>query len=366
MTAHPVMNELNTPRRSLRQKLRQLRVRHLIPWTPVLAMLAAGNPLFALEARHLKRGGDFLSLERWTLVIALRTILWLLLPGLATAALLIREFVYWYNNGSYSWNAYPFYMLVTNIVGVWVVGLFGLSILGSFLQDFSNLSAGLNAITREKIAGRWDLLRLTLLSEADITHAKHTLTRLRAWRMLIRIMTMRVLVILLGIGLALVPNPYNGGELVYQRLLWEFPRNPVIYSLVTVGVVIFLVVFLAEPFWRQQAMTALSLAMGSGRNAVNALLAGLGSIAAVWMSQAVIVYLLVRMIELLNRWMFDWFYGGMPGNRGLAPYDYVLVGYLQVLLVLFACALTAVVIFTYYRLLTRWMTRRVQRRAFVY
>jgi hypothetical protein len=131
-------------------------------------------------------------------------------------------------------------------------------------------------------------------------------------------------------------------------------------GVLAVTFLIFIAVYLLEPFWRHQAMTALGLAVSAGRSTTNGLLAGLGGILAVWISQGIVVYLLVLGMSVINNLMYS-----LVMSEGYHyRFDYDVVMHIQMIMLLAACVTTGVVIFIYYSLLQRINLNTMQRRAF--
>lgn len=333
-------------------------------WTGLLSLMRSTNPLFMMEARTLKQGGDLNSLRQWTRRIFLRMLLVLAILGGGLLIILVNN--YWqsvaYN--PYGYYQHPVYGIFFEFLGISVLGLGGISFLASVILDFSSLNAGLNSINRDMAAGRWDLVRLTLLPEKDILVAKHRITQLRAWRILIWVAGMRLLSVILTLIAVFIPDPSRSISAL-EQIFNEFARRPFLVTSAAITLVIFTTVYLLEPFWRHQAMTALGLAVSAGRNTINGLLAGMGSIVGVWISQAFIFYLLVLGMSVVNSVVFALFYGTTPTYRLLSQEEYELISHLQAGMLMMACFVTATVIFIYYSLLQRLNLRVMQRRAFV-
>ncbi|MBC8171516.1 MAG: hypothetical protein H7X77_07575 [Anaerolineae bacterium] len=332
-------------------------------WSGLIGLMHSDNPLFIMEARTLKHGGTTKGLQHWTQRILVRMVL---VFGILGCCLLLVVWNNYQQSLSYYPTGYNYHFVqgvVFNFLGISVLGLGGLSILANGLLDFSSIGAGLNSINRDMVAGRWDLMRLTLLPEKQILIAKHRITQLRAWRLLIWILGMRVLsVILTFIGILIV-DPYSSTSAV-EQMFREFSRRPISATVLALVLLIFVTAYLLEPFWRQQAMTAVGLAVSAGRNTINGLLTGLGAIVGVWISQAFIIYLLVLGMSVVNNWVFTAFYGSYPNYTSRTPEEYEMLAVFQMGMLLLACFITAAVIFLYYSVLQRLNLRIMQRRAF--
>jgi hypothetical protein len=330
-------------------------------WQPLFKMMQSRNPVFGMEARRLKAGSNLLSLRGLTFRVARRVIL---IAGIATGLLILHQ----YRGLSYSISQYPQYytgtnyflnifQILTSVFAFMAAALGLLSIVGEVFLDFACIHAGMNSINRDMVAGRWDLLRVTSLTEAQILYAKHAITGLRAWRGLIWIVTMRVLSVLIFIGLATVRPPYSGSRSGLEQLWIGFHDEPLLASVIAFTVLWFVLIYLLEVFWRHQAMTALGLAVSAGRNTTHAILTALGSVLGVWISQAFIMYLLGLITFQSARWLSDLM-------RSIAPDRYNLQERVYMVGLMTACFITGWVIFGYYSLLGRFNLNHLRHRVF--
>lgn len=332
-------------------------------WMPLLKMLNSRNPVFAMEARHLKRGRTLSELRKLTGRVLFRLSM---ITLILTLGLFVYRYQQWWNfyttySSSYyykpviEWEIFNQFMGTLGIVSVMLAAA---SIGGSLFLDFSSLTAGMNAINRDMVAGRWDLLRLTMLPERQILMAKHSITQVRAWGMVVWISGMRSLSLLILLGLAFVDPPYPGARSPVESVLRAFIDEPILSLLVALGTLGFVIVYLLEPFWRFQSMTAMALSVSAGRNPTNSILMGLGAILGVWISQAVIavalgyaMFLVAQFISFILRpaYYYD---------------NYELMNFIGIFGAMIACFVAGAVIFTYYSILQRFNLNRLRSQAF--
>ncbi len=247
----------------------------LLPWSSVLHVMRSGNPLFNREASRLPHGGTPDDLGRWTRRIAFLTLLFVLI----VTSLVLSEYVQRYGPGSSEIThdddydeAYPVYGIVTLTLVVSEFYLHMLSILASLLIDFSSLHAGRTEAQRDRFVSQNGLLTIIPLSEHDRFVARHTLALLRSWWAVILVVTLRLGTGILHFAPVVIPNPHLSGQPDPLRALrfsdyYYVAAHPTSLSIPTLLAVLFefavYAVLLLEPFWRQRAMTALGLAMGS-------------------------------------------------------------------------------------------------------
>ncbi len=231
--------------------------------------------------------------------------------------------------------------------------MLGLVFLASPVLDFVSLQVALNSINGEQLAGRWDLLRLTALTEHGIVRAKLAGLWLRTWRLTSAVVGARLALIMLG-GLVIFVVPYlaQGYNEAVEEIVFGLTTDPISIVLVAVIIVITLMVYVVEPFWRMQSMTALGMVLSAYiPNLPLAMLGAVGAMFAVWLLQAIIVVALV------------WVLGTLGSLAILAPFFYYtdtifpLFAYL-----LFCCIVSAITVYGFYYLLRSWSLRRVQHR----
>jgi hypothetical protein len=331
-------------------------------WIPLFNMMQSHNPVFAMEARHLKRGKTLPELRRLSARVVFRLIAVTAIFTLGVFLIRYQEWWNFYTTYSTSYYSQPIIgweisNLFTGTIAITALILAGASIGGSLFLDFSSLTAGMNAINRDMVAGRWDLLRLTMLPERQILMAKHAITQVRAWRMLMWISGMRVLSVVIAVGLMFVRPPYPGGRSPVESILRGFIDEPFLALLVAFAVLGFVVVYLLEPFWRFQAMTAMSLSVSAGRNPTNSILMGLAAILGVWISQGIIAVALGYVMFLVAQFLNFLLWSNYDRNSELVNFVFIFA-------IMLACFITGAVIFTYYSLLQRFNLNRLRIQAF--
>jgi hypothetical protein len=217
---------------------------------------------------------------------------------------------------------------------VWLLMLM-LSLLGGGVLDFISLFTSVSAISHEITSGRWDLLRLTALNDQGLVAAKQAAAQVRVWPRLMAFVGMRLALIVVGFLLLL--RSFN----------LDVSREQVLNSLFTsLALIVLALIYLAEPFWRVQAMTALGILMSvRERHAATSLLWSGFSLLAIWLLQALVVGTVAIAVVLLLVVSFSLLEGG--GAHLLA------VCYDSVMLAVFLSA-----IYGYNHLLERWSMRR--------
>lgn len=219
------------------------------------------------------------------------------------------------------------------------------------ILDFVCLQGAVKTISGEITAGRWDLLRLTALSDRGIVRAKHAGARLRVWRATMIVASVRAAAVtLLLFNVLILPYVVFGENPSAVGLIDSLISDPFGTLLTFAGIGITFVVYIVEPFWRAQAMTALGMVLSAYIQSVPlALLAGLGVIFAVWLVQVIIVIALVVGLGIGLGAVFS------PLLFGSSLFVFAL--YLMA-----ACLVTALTIYGFYMLVQTWSLRRVWNR----
>lgn len=240
--------------------------------------------------------------------------------------------------------------LVYNISLNIVSFVFFVIIAADVLLDFVSLQAAIKSINSEVLAGRWDLLRLTSLNERGIVAAKHAGVRLRVWRFTAIVASARAAsVALWGFALFIAPWLVTGENWFVDDLLYEFQDTPFTIPVMILIVALTALIYVLEPFWRMQSMTALGMVLSAYiTNIPLATLAAIGAMFAVWVLQVLVLLALL-------------FGLGFGMSAVLAPFLFsntvtMLPGFLYVLI---ACMVTAATIYGFYALLQTWSLRRV-------
>ena len=225
-------------------------------------------------------------------------------------------------------------------------------IAAGILLDLVSVQAAVKSINVEVIAGRWDLLRLTSLNERGIVAAKHAGVRLRVWRFTTVIASARLATVILWL-LATFIAPYLlvGENAFVDDLLFGIQEDP--FSVILGGLIAVLtaLIYVLEPFWRMQSMTALGMVLSAYiLNIPLATLAGMATMLVVWLVQFLVGLALV-------------FGLGVGFSIALAPLFFTdtsfVTGFLYILV---SCIITCVTIYGFYAILQTWSLRRVRYR----
>lgn len=330
-------------------------------WLPLFKTMKSHNPVFVMEARHLKHGGSIADLRGLTFRVVRRVVI---ITAILTGVLILVQYRSLAYNMANSPNFYSgiyygqhVHNLLMSVAAFMAAALAGVSVVGSLFLDFSCIMSGMNSINRDMVTGRWDLLRVTMVPERQILIAKHTITQLLAWRALVWVVAMRVIPVLILVVLLFIPPSYAGSTSTFERLTRVFHTEPLMASVIAFGGFWFTLIYLLEPFWRHQTMTAVGLAVSAGRNTTSGILTGLGAILGVWISQGFVIGLLFWIMVQIGQLISGAFYQ-MTGD------SYELQDRLWAIAIMIACFITGWVIFGYYSILQRFNLNNVRQRAF--
>lgn len=295
----------------------------LVPYLDPYAQPIAAHPLFRVETRRTHWGRAPSQFRRRGLVTIA---LWAVITSIVWAV-----FGLGLEQAS---TGDPFRYGYIRAQDVWLLMLM-LSLLGGGVLDFISLFTSVSAISHEITSGRWDLLRLTALNDQGLVAAKQAAAQVRVWPRLMAFVGMRLALIVVGFLLLL--RSFN----------LDVSREQVLNSLFTsLALIVLALIYLAEPFWRVQAMTALGILMSvRERHAATSLLWSGFSLLAIWLLQALVVGTVAIAVVLLLVVSFSLLEGG--GAHLLA------VCYDSVMLAVFLSA-----IYGYNHLLERWSMRR--------
>jgi hypothetical protein len=188
----------------------------------------------------------------------------------------------------------------------------------------------------------WDLLRVSTMHPAEIIHAKHVRAQVRAWWLMMIVLSARISVVLLVVLQIFFLDPMMQSYSNLSEIIWLLP-----FALV------FGATYIAETYWRMRAMTALGLWISArSANIAMAGLAGFGAIVVIWVSQAVIIGILGFLTVQCS------FSVSVVGLSGSIPI--ISTGCYLFL----ACCVTAFIIYHYYRNLLRTSLNRALRNTF--
>jgi hypothetical protein len=300
------------------------------------------HPIFQFDARRVTwiQSPQRLRAVRTNALVrahGLVLVAWLGLIGLAAIV----------NWGNFDGDA----VLAASLVSVNVIVMIGIG--AGTILDFLSLQAALKSISGEKTAGRWDLLRLTALHEWGMVRAKHAAIRLRIWRFTTFLTQMRLATITLSLfTILVVPYLALGENTIWAGLMETMTDAPVSFVLFIITSFIALIIYVIEPYWRMQAMTALGMVLSAYiENVPMATMAAVGAMFAVWLAQTAIILALVTGLTF-------------GSSVALAPLFIANSGALYPVFIylLLACLATAATIYGFYALLQTWSLRRVRQR----
>jgi hypothetical protein len=203
------------------------------------------------------------------------------------------------------------------------------------------MSNALNSISGEVVAGRWELLRLTMLTGRQIVAAKHGAAQARTWRLASVIVAVR-LASMLMIALT-VPITF----LDQRGIFTGMPLLPFIFAALAGGGVA--LIFSLEPLWRMRAVTALGVAASArASQPLSTVLVAIGTLAAFWLGQGMVVAAL--------------FFGAGLMITPLAMLEAAL-GQGVIFSPLFLLAAVFLMVYGYYSLVQTFALRRAERFA---
>jgi hypothetical protein len=213
------------------------------------------------------------------------------------------------------------------------------TILVSGCLDIVALLQSVSAFTREFASGRLDLLRLTLLHEWSLVWAKHALALMRTRRFTLLVVGVR-LSLLIGVMLYSVAQLPPGVRSTTAMLIQAF------------FVSLIFLIYLIEPFWRAEAMTALGIYLSAQNRSTSStlLLAGF-SLGAVWLGSLMVVGVASAGLALMASLLLS--------TLGYISFEGAM--FLGLWFNLFFLVLLGSAIYGFYHLLERWCLRGAQR-----
>jgi hypothetical protein len=333
----------------------------IFAWKGLFWLIRSGNPVIVMDTRRLVSAKVFATLRTWSLQTFTRLTVIGLVFGLGLTLFSYYQAVRYASTPNYYPSTYstPYYHLYTSFTAI-AIGLGIIGIFASGFLDFNSITAAHNTINRDMVTGRWDLLRMTMLPESQLIMGKHAVTQVRAWKMLSAVMGMRILALVIGGILAVLPAPYEGGLSGLESLIRNF-NNDFLLTLFTVGVVLWtVVIYLLEPLWRHHSMTAMGLAVSSDKSTLGGLLTGFAAIFGVWISQGFTLFVFSWIVSLINSVLWAANYNTLYSNG----FDYDTFMRLQTIITGVSALLFGVVVYAYYRVLRNSSLRQVMRRAF--
>lgn len=285
----------------------------VLPTVNPYALPIAEHPVFVAEARHFR--------HKPPKHVWLWMALWLSAPALIVF-LVCAAFA----ADMYTLSA------VAQIV-------FAVVILYGVYVDIACLLSSITSLNREVAQVKMDLLRLTPLHEAGIIAAKHGLSLAR---------TRRLTLIMVGARLGLL-----AATLLYSDLVYGVQGNWGAVIAQLGFVVLIFVIFLLEPFWRNEMMTALGIYVSSlNRSTTSTLLTTGFALGVVWLIGLMTVGVASAGLALMASLLLS--------NIGYSSLDGALLFGLW--FNLFFLVLLGSAIYGFYHLIERWCLRAALRR----
>lgn len=144
---------------------------------------------------------------------------------------------------------------------LYTAGAFGVSIVGFVIVDLVTLFYA--AVSIRADIGRdikFDLLRASALPPGDYIASRLTLAQVRSWRVFVVMMAARLASCVLAVVVFLWVLGYNFFEYGFSSIGLDGIAG---IAALALGSLIFLVMLLFEPFWRQRMLTALAASIAA-------------------------------------------------------------------------------------------------------
>lgn len=315
--------------------------RKWMKFPPIFKVPESRHPLFQLERRRIRWGRTPERARRHSQRLMLRLAIVLLVLWMVAVVLI----------GSNSVGAYQWFLATGADFMIWfLIATLGLS----FITDFIAIAYSMNSLSREHNLGRWDLLRLSS-SEGRVLEAKYTLARLRTWRVYAFMVGLRItLPLMILVQLTLFYWLDNGeiwftGELLHSLQFYTLP------TLLALGaVLLFLIGYLLEPYWRFRAVVAMGVGLSAFvRQVSTAATFGFFLIIGMWITQVILLglyaYSYIVVMESLSTFIYS--YNGYYDDGAV---------WLGMMMVYFIGAIVLILLF--YRLLGGFALGRALRR----
>lgn len=299
------------------------------------------HPVFRLEARRSRWGRSFEALAR----SSRRAIVWmhLVILGLWGLVFLLNLIT-----ANMPPDSQWLYSTGMNIVNGLILALVGASV----LLDFWAMQAALKTWNADLNNGRWELLSLTALNEWGIVRAKHAAVRLKVWRVAVALAGARLASVNLGLLIGgMTPYILTGENLMLATLVEGWREEPLTVLVLIITGVLVAGIYVLEPFWHMQAMTALGMVLSVHiMNAPLALLAAGGVLLIVWILQT---FVALALMLGLGVGLGVFFAPLTLGAGSLLATSLYLLG---------TTILSGLTIYGFFALLQQWSLRTVLRR----
>ncbi len=235
------------------------------------------NPLFALEARHVRWGDSGAALSR-------RSGVWISVG----AAVVVIPFLLWM---ALDLSRYGTLSVITDSGMNYVTWALVIGLLLGLLVDCAGIAVAVGGISDELITGRWDLLRLTLLRVERLIAAKHGTAQLRAWRLMALVVGVRVGAVALLVFMYTSP--------IFLTVPIYLDPLEVLFGYLLIGALS--LIYIVEPLWRLRALTAVGLAVSSRmQSSSTTILSAAGYVIALWIVEAFVF----SVVALTLSWLF--------------------------------------------------------------
>lgn len=235
----------------------------------------SNNPLFALEARRVRRGESSKSLIDYSL---------LLIVVVCVLGFLLWLFLALSSRGSRQSATMSDYFL----------SLFVLSLAAAFALDCVAMTSSIGSINGEITSRRWDLLRLTAMESKQIVAAKYGVAQVRAWRTMVLIVALRITVVLMG-GLTIALGIFSDPGRYFSL---DLP--PLVAAFLLINAAGCAGFYIVEPFWRMRTVTAIGLAVSARvGHIVSSVVFGVGALAIFWLAQGFVALALLLIVGII-------------------------------------------------------------------
>jgi hypothetical protein len=240
------------------------------------------NPVFSYEIRRVRWLKSVESLRRYSQYVLYGLHAFIIGWWFLSIAVHLLSNYTLYSSGSFNasvavHNIYDVAELIITLILFANVGV-------TLLADAYYTMVTVNSINQQVVSGHWDILRVTPLPEDDILSAKYAISQILAWRLMAIETALRVLsIVFIPVLIISTPLLYSGNLLTS---LLAFVTAPVIILFVIVAVapvsipvLILLLMYIFEPYWRMQAVLAFGIAVSARiQNTTIAALAGFGTL----------------------------------------------------------------------------------------
>lgn len=225
-----------------------------------------------------------------------------------------------------------------------LVILFWASLADKLILDFMAVIAGFRTSQHDFTSANWDLVMLTHLSSQKVISAKHSVSQIRVWRMMMISIGFRSGIITAGVlQIFITPILHEGIPKM------DLDLEASLISLVFLTALMMLALaYILEPRWRVATLTAGSIAVSTRKmSSTFQVLAGLGVIVTFLIAQAVILFFSIWATIIV---------GGLFFN--MSEYSPITIGFFYV----FWIGVLIVIFYTAYRRLEKFWLKNARNR----